>query len=147
MATTIVEKVSVTELTKYGFKDATGAYINWSKNLKDSEKTPVVPGRTFDMELYVADSGKKYVNKVMAESNNGKATVTPRVTSKVTLKATPATATTMSKEEWQAKDVRISRQGVIQASVQALSGQVPVEELYTEAAKLATQMLEFVRAE
>ncbi len=51
---------------------------------------------------------------------------------------------TMSKEEWASKDLRISRQGVIQAAVQAVAPLVSLELLYPEAEKLALQMLDFV---
>ncbi len=50
----------------------------------------------------------------------------------------------MSKEEWAAKDVRISRQGLIQAAVHALGPVVGLETLFEEAEKLANQMLEYV---
>ena len=99
----MTEKVTVTELSKYGVK--VGAeYYNWSKQIKESEKGQVVPGGTYDMELYVADSGKKYINSVGGEFSTlvvtkaqPKASVTPKVT--------PVAKTeTMSKAEWSAKD-------------------------------------------
>lgn len=53
----------------------------------------------------------------------------------------------LSKEEWAQKDVRISRQGLIQAAVQALAHLHTPPKLFDEAAKLADQMLEYVRRE
>lgn len=51
----------------------------------------------------------------------------------------------LSKEEWASKDLRISRQGVIQAAVQAMAPLVANRaELFPEAEKLAVLMLEFV---
>lgn len=156
MATTQLQNVMVQELTKFGFK-ANGEYINWSKTLDDSAKTPVVPGRTFNMELYIADSGKKYVNKVLGvvEATKNPASVIPvkavvpvqKVAKSFVAKAVEkATGEAMTRADWDNKDQRISRQGVIQASVQAIAnlGMVDLEHLYTEAEVLANQMLEFV---
>lgn len=51
----------------------------------------------------------------------------------------------LSKEEWHDKDVRISRQGVIQAAVIALGPSSTSEEsLFVAAEGLANKMLEFV---
>jgi len=52
----------------------------------------------------------------------------------------------MRKEEWASKDLRISRQGVIQAAVIALAPVVSLEALPEEAVKLATAMLGFVNS-
>lgn len=167
MAMTQLTKVTVDELTKFGLK-SNGEYINWSAKLDEKAKVPVVPGRTFSMELYIADSGKKYINKVlqMVESSD-----VPRVTADVpSLKKkvitdsqtvnTPETkpksfvkkavekmtGEAMTRADWDNKDTRISRQGVIQAAVQAVAnlGMSDMEHLYNEAETLAEQMLEFV---
>jgi hypothetical protein len=161
MATTQLEKVQIVELTKYGFKDGTGAYIGWSKNLDEKAKIPVVPGRTFNMELYIADSGKKYVNKVLNAVETADVPKHPDNTTKRTYakKGTETVATgvvhdlpkppTFAEAQTAAlaKDRRISRQGVIQAAVQAISnlGMCPsTEDLFPLAEELANQMLEFV---
>lgn len=153
MATTQLEKITIQELTKFGFK-SNGEYINWSKTLKDDAKIPVVPGRTFQMELYIADSGKKYVNKVlqMVETD-------VQLMQKDTARAkkyTPKTEETktvatgdvpMTRKDWDSKDTRISRQGVIQAAIIAVSQSgllVDLESLFTEAEVLAEKMLAFV---
>lgn len=133
MATTMTEKVTVTELSKYGVKVGE-TYYNWSKQIKENEKGKVVPGGTYDMELYVADSGKKYINSVGGEV----VTSTKPQPKTVTPKVTPSVKTeTMSKDEWQAKDTRISRQGVIQVAVQVAGS-------FEDAVILADKMLEFV---
>jgi hypothetical protein len=100
MANTIVANVEVAELTKYGFKDGNGAYVGWGKQLKDSEKTPVVPGRVFEMELYIADSGKQYVNKVLKQLEIGSGTPVKSTTGvpKPVLNVTPQVT------DWAAKD-------------------------------------------
>ena len=157
MANTVKEKVKVDGLSKFGFKVGT-EYINFSKTLAEGDKAKIVPGLEAEMELYVADSGKRYVNKVLSTvlpaKSLAKAVVeiaaapkqlpdverAKRFTPKFTKKADD----TMSKEEWAAKDVRISRQGVIQAAVQAVAPVVSLDKLYGEAEKLANQMLEFV---
>lgn len=152
MASVVKEKVQVVELTKYGFKDGTGAYVGWSKQLPEAAKTPVVPGRSFDMELYIADSGKRYVNAIIAQATEIPLPVAPRgpgrppkvgASIQHNFECTPAGAA-MTRTDWDNKDTRISRQGVIQAAVKALAGQVPLEALFTEAELLAEDMLKFV---
>lgn len=138
MASTVKEKVTVQELSKYGFK-ANGEYINWSKNVKESDKGRVVPGGTFEMELYIADSGKKYVNSVSASTDqiHGDVPNVPKPLIVKTVSKAAAKTDAMSKDEWQAKDTRISRQGVIQVAVQVAGS-------FEDAVKLANQMLDFV---
>src|ERR1700676_2578202 len=112
MAQTKVMDVEVKEFSKFGFKDGQGNYVNWSKTIKDADKSQVVPGRKFSVEMYVADSGKNYVNKVLRQLeavasvpvkniNTGKlvdSTVVKAVTSSA------KSSDTMSKAEWQSKD-------------------------------------------
>jgi hypothetical protein len=175
MAQTLTRDVVVDELSKFGFKSE-GKYINWSKSISESEKGKVVPGGVYRCELYVADSGKEYVNKVIVQNGQntmssmvkamaGTAPVgtgTPMVATKAAapiVKPVPAgidiarakrftpkaeVSTGLSKDEWAAKDVRISRQGLIQASLIALAPVVALDVLFVEAEKLATQALEFV---
>lgn len=147
MATTQLEKVSVKALSKFGFQDSKGEYVNWSKFVKDEDKINVVPGRTFNMELYISDSGKKYVNKVlqMVETADVPAPIKMvKSNSKVAPLVTVADKP-MTREDWDSKDRRISRQGVIQAAVQAVASQSTLEDLFTNAEKLANQMLSFVQ--
>jgi hypothetical protein len=166
MPSTQVVQVVVEKLNKFGFYDQTGG-VYYSKNLKDADKLKVVPGAKFNAEYYVADSGSRYLNKVFdmltpTEAVKKETIHAPKATKTEVLKAHAAqedkglvsvgglvtkmaTSSTMSKEEWQAKDVRISRQGVIQAAVQALTGVYPtVGDLYGAAEELALKMLDFV---
>jgi len=153
MATNVKEKVTVAELSKYGFK-AGGEYYNWSKNIKEEDKGKIVPGASFDMDIYVADSGKKYVNAVNGMLSPGEApAVAPKFNAPRTA-STPkyegrkaAVSDSMSKEEWAAKDRRISRQGCIQAAVQALAPTLASDVLFDAASKLADQMLVYVNPE
>jgi hypothetical protein len=154
MANTTVTKVTVIELTKYGFKDQRGLYIGYSKQLKDADKVNIVPGRTLEVEMYVADSGKEYVNKVLSHddvkpTNNLPKTVAkiPGTTSgPVVYKKTETATEAMTRADWDAKDTRISRQGAIQAAVQAVAhlGLTATKDVFPTAEKLAEQMLEFV---
>lgn len=170
MATTQVVKVRVQELSKYGFK-ANDKYVNYSKQISEEDKAKVVPGAEFEAEIYVADSGKEYLNKVLkllplspgiapyaaavqapiSEMPYGVAGT--KVDTERAKKFTPkyqkkdAVDNTMSKEEWAAKDQRISRQGAIQAAMIALAPVVTLTLLPGEAIKLAKQMLEFVKGE
>lgn len=154
MATTITEKIKVNKLTKYGFQVG-DEFVNYSKLFKDQAK--VVPGIEFDAELYVADSGKRYLNKILGQLPSSAKEVPPTavatapgVDSDRAKKFVPkfekkaSADTSMSKEEWAAKDQRISRQGVIQAAVIALAPVVSLDTLSVEAKKLANEMLSFV---
>jgi len=146
MSNTVTEKITVSNLSKYGFQVGT-EYINYSKNLSDSDKARVVPGAVFDAELFVADSNKRYLNKILSTPTVD-ARDLPKVDTerakKFTPKFTKKEDNSMSKEEWASKDLRISRQGAIQAAVIALAPVVSLEALPDEAVKLATSMLEFV---
>lgn len=109
MATTQIMKVKVEELSKYGFK-ANGEYVNYSKQFPEAQKVSIVPGAEFEGEVYVADSGKQYLNKVLSQSPAQpitKAVAAPVDTErakKFTPKFTKKDDTSMSKAEWQAKD-------------------------------------------
>lgn len=155
MAQTIAAKITVEELSKYGFK-ANGRYVGLSKNLSEADKARLVPGASFEAEYYVADSGKEYLNKILsvasvsvpqARTTEAKPNVdtaraktfTPSFTKKA-----DATSAGLTKEEWANKDQRISRQGVIQAAVIALAPMVSLERLPVEAMKIAETMLMFV---
>lgn len=118
MAQTSVVKVKVQELSKYGYK-ADGRYVGYSKQLKDSDKARVVPGAEFEAEYYVADSGKEYLNKIIATVSSSFGAATPvvdtdqtkesdasrtkRFTPKFEKKAS-STSEGMSKADWAQKD-------------------------------------------
>lgn len=115
MATTVKEKITVKSLSKHGFfVDGAEKGYYWSKNIKDSEKGKVVPGGTYDMDVYIADSGAKYVNSVKSDAVAALKPLTPKpektVSKVITVDLAPtATAqqvanATMSKAEWSAKD-------------------------------------------
>jgi hypothetical protein len=153
MPSTIVADVAVQELTKFGFK-MNNEYVNYSKNLSEGDRVKVVPGVKFQAELYVADSGKKYLNKIFSmlqkadpvkkETPVIKASM-PKTSDKVVTAPFKTKSEEMTRADWDNKDRRISRQGVIQAAVQALTGVYPtVTELYDAAEELALKMLDFV---
>src|ERR1700686_5818199 len=108
MAQTNIVEGGVKNLTKFGFQNEKDEYIGWSKNIKDSDKSQVVPGRKFSVEMYIADSGKQYVNKVLRQLE---APVTPPIVAPVFAK-TPTgkpsvksvSSETMTKAEWSQKD-------------------------------------------
>lgn len=133
MATTQMETVKVKALSKFGFQIESGEYINFSKQLAETEKGKIVPGGEYEVEMYRSDGGKGYVNKVvktnMAGSNNQVGTVkplkqageagitaTPLVVPEVvtfrtkvitpisTVLGKPLKTEIMSKAEWTAKD-------------------------------------------
>jgi len=157
MAQTVVVKVTIEELSKYGFK-ANGKYVGLSKQLSDADKARLVPGASFEAEYYVADSGKEYLNKILSTVSNtvkqseSKLEVdaeravrnTPKAFKPSFTKKADATSAGLSKDEWAAKDRRISRQGCIQAAVHALAPVVSLEQLENEAIKLSDSMLRYV---
>jgi len=140
MAQTVVVKVKVDELSKYGYK-ANGKFVGLSKNLSEVDKARIVPGAEFEAEYYVADSGKEYLNKILVAAPGnaqGPATgVDVERVKKFTPKFTKKEDNSMSKEEWASKDLRISRQGVIQVAVQITTN-------FDEAVELANKMLDYV---
>lgn len=155
----VKEKLVVAQLSKFGFKVGE-EYINFSKNLPEGDKAKVVPGLEAEMELYVADSGKRYLNKLVsvvpAAKVLAKAVIETAETPKVlpdterAKRFTPkfqkkeVTGDAMTRSDWDAKDTRISRQGAIQAAYNSLAPVVSLEKLPAEAEKAALHMLEFV---
>lgn len=161
MSSIAKETLTVTELGKWGPKVG-NEYLSWSKNIKDSDKGKVVKGGTYLLDLYIADSGKRYINSVstvpdepafMTPTNiGGMALDTAKLMARIvtdnkssgeqkprnSFKAQgDQKSEAMSKDEWAAKDRRISRQGVIQVAVQVTSS-------FDDAVVLANKMLEFV---
>ena len=116
MASTVLERIKVSKLTKFGFQiEGSSDFINYSKQLKESDKTKVVPGAEFAVEFYVADSGKRYLNKIVGQTAPSSQTESAVVSAPTEVKKVftpkfnkPVTGGTssasMSKEEWQAKD-------------------------------------------
>lgn len=113
MSQTIKEQVTVEKLGPYGPKVG-DVYYGWSKNLKEKEKGTVISGGTYDLEVFVADSGKKYINKVLGQLagvTQLPVLVAPVFTNtpvakeaKATHVAKPSTSEAMTKAEWSAKD-------------------------------------------
>lgn len=136
MATNTVEKVKVKQLTKFGFQLESGEYVGWSPRLKADEKGKIVPGGEYEVDLYVAESGKKYLNAVKGVTVP--AVVTPVTNKKVTKTVTNRTNNEMTREDWDKKDRRISRQGLIQVSIQVTGGD------FETAVELADKMLNYV---
>lgn len=151
MAKTDIMDVEVVKLTKFGFQNEKGDFIGYSPKMDKKSQAEVVPGRKFSVEMYIADSGKQYVNKVLRQLEVpaiSKVTVSiPKVTPEVPKSVKTVNSETMSKAEWADKDTRISRQGVIQAAVQAVSHTgtaLDTGALFVEAEALAQLMLAFV---
>jgi hypothetical protein len=146
MANTTVERIKVDELSKFGFKVGQ-EYLNYSKQLKESDKVYVVPGAELEVELYVADSGKRYLNKVL--TSLAKAVTMSKIKPEVKTEAKDVDKVfadaPMTRQDWNNKDRRISRQGVIQAAVQAVSHlSADTTDMFANAVTLANDMLKFV---
>ena len=112
MAQTNIMDVEVKQLTKYGFQDGKGEYVGYSKKFDEAAKAQIVPGRKFSVEMYIADSGKQYINKVLRQLDGPTLNDLKQAVVKVkekelnpTIAVFPSTKTeTMSKAEWSAKD-------------------------------------------
>lgn len=137
MANTTVTKTQVLELTKFGFKDGNGAYVGYSPKMPEKDKALIVPGRTLEVEMYVADSGKQYVNKVVSQNTENVTKSTPKVT------ATASEA--MTRADWDNKDLRISRQGAVQTGFKVAATIAPAPKLKEVAYKIADEIMEYVR--
>lgn len=64
MATKVSEVVAVKALSKYGFQLTDGSYVNWGKFVKDEDKSRVVPGASYEVEMYISDKGSKSANSI-----------------------------------------------------------------------------------
>ena len=145
MANTVVETITVAALTKYGFKGTDGKFVSWSKFVSDAVKAEVVPGLSFEGELYVSPTGTRYLNKIVKKleaKNLGAPAAVPKPSVKKTVPVVEDKP--MSRADWDSKDKRISRHGVIQAAVQAVAPHVALEEVFKAAEALANQMLDYV---
>ncbi len=105
MANTVVQDIVVEKLTKYGFADGKG-YVSFSKKFTDQAQ--IVPGASFEGEVYTSEGGTRYLNKIV--KTNGlpheekKAREhAPAVTAPPAPKKAPASEV-MSKADWSAKD-------------------------------------------
>ena len=115
-----------------------GTYYSFSKFYKGEKQLAV--GNTYEVDVFISDSGKKYINAVVGEAPK---IVAPVFNNTPVAKAVKDSG--MSKDEWQAKDTRISRQGVWQAAVQALApAYTELDKLIKEAEVLANAGLEYV---
>jgi hypothetical protein len=87
------------------------------------------------VDIFTTEKGNRYINEIL---EGAVAVDLPKVKKAV---AAPVVAkavdNTMSKDEWAAKDQRISRQGVIQVAVQVTGN-------FEEAVLLADKMLAYV---
>jgi|ERR1051326_349286 hypothetical protein len=103
-----VKTFKVKSLSKYGFfADGVEKGVYFSKKLLEADKTRIVPGVSFDGELFTSDSGGLYLNKVTAfhESKKVEKSAEKTVEKAVEKKSFKAKDdTSMSKAEWQAKD-------------------------------------------
>lgn len=163
MATTETKQVRVLSLNKFGFMaEGFPKGLYFSKKFTDQVK--VVPGVSFQAELYTSDGGHVYLNKILSmdKAAPAKALVKEVLDNAAAPKVLPDAdrakrftpkfnktddADKMTKADWDKKDVRISRQGCIQAAVHALGPVLGPEQLFAEAVKLADKMLAYVREE
>ena len=148
MASTTVVHVNVEALTKFGYK-ANGKFVNYSKQLSESDKARVVPGASFEAEYYVSDGGKEYLNKIIgtgvpkpqpAVASKPVTDVNPPedqkqpTTFKPSFKKAEAPSNTMSKDEWKAKDRSQLIGGLSHDSAEIVAAMIHVQSLDVETA-------------
>lgn len=103
MATTTVQKLKVSKLTKFGFIAEgveKGFYL--SPKFDEAVKVQIVPGVELEGAVFVADSGAQYLNNAKVLSSIIVKEDKPSVKSKKDFKANKDTS--MTKDEWAAKD-------------------------------------------
>jgi hypothetical protein len=132
----MTETIVVEMNGKFGPKVG-GVFYSFGKFFKGEKQLPL--GVPLTVDIYVSDSGKKYINRL---EGNAVVTEAPPIVAPVfnntpVAKPLAAKSETMSKQEWQDKDTRISRQGVIQIAVQVTGS-------FDEAVVLANKMLTYV---
>ncbi len=146
------ETVVIESLGKWGPKIG-GTYYSFSKKISDGDKGKLVPGGTFEVDIWTAESGKKYINSVLGSTIIAPPIVAPVLANVPLAKAyTPAAKKlvaavkddSMTRADWDSKDRRISRQGLWQAAIQAVAPLVALEQIAAEAEKLADAGLEYV---
>ena len=148
MSERTIVKVVVSELTRYGYKDAEG-YVSWSKNISENDKAAVVPGASFEGEYYISEKGTRYLNKIVARTSKVDAPktlpviATPSVDTQAAKRFTPSFKKTgdpsnaMSKVDWEAKDRSMMIGGLAHDAAVIAAQLVNVEGLNAETA-LAT---------
>lgn len=112
-------------------------YYSFGKFYKG--ETALELGVPIVVDVFTTEAGKKYINKVTGASAPALVAPVFKDTPVVKAKAVKPVVTdnSMSKDEWAAKDTRISRQGVIQVAVQVAGS-------FEDAVVLADRMLNYV---
>ena len=150
MATqTVTKLIKVTGVSPYSVYSGTQRY-SFNKGV---DSTMFVKGNTYSVNVKVGVKGGEYIDSVSnnlgvlagdatpAPASNGSA-LNPEFNKSSFKKSTDSG---LSKEEWAAKDIRISRSGVIQAAVQACaSHSKDVADLQAKSITLAEAMLAWV---
>jgi len=147
-------KITVKAVGPFGINDGE----KWFKFGKGMKSADFQKGNTYDVETFAGKSGT-FINKV-----NGSAPSTPTLNPEINKMmearkevASPvSTGRTMPLNEYgkpvsdyaQAKDARIARSGIIQASVQAVSAHVSnKDQLVVAAIEVAEELLKWVKKE
>jgi len=128
-------KINVKAKSAYGILNKeTESWVNVDKEHKDVLES-IVPGNTYELDKDSFFTKATLVGELKKKATN----------SKTKQKWTPGVSNkdTMSKEEWAAKDVRISRQGVIQAAVKAVASNGVIDD-FKQMEDLADKMLDYV---
>lgn len=152
------ETLKVKALSKYGVQDETGAYINWSKTIKESEKGKIVPGGEYIVDMFRAESGKGYINRVLdtkvAEMpklvapvfNNTPLAKTVGIDGTKLLMAKTHASESMSKADWSAKDRSMMIGGISHDASQLVHASfvanVPLDDVLNAYRKALSTVLE-----
>lgn len=131
----------------------------WYKLGKGVQTSSFVKGHTYSLEIGQGSKGAKFINQIVQDMGNVGGTEAPKPLLNPDLNTTPPAPSASPKVDNRpvneygkpvsdyaiAKDKRISRSGVIQAAVQAMTTHVQGrEELEKEATLLAEAMLKWI---
>lgn len=157
MSKTSVETIQVKALSKFGFQLESGEYVNTSKTLKESEKGKIIPGGTYDVEMYRSDANKGYVNKLLSSALvantvpvkpvEAKRVVNPVGLGPIAAKPSASSGSeTMSKAEWASKDRSMMVGGIFHdvatLVAAAATANVPVAALLADYVVVLKALLE-----
>lgn len=144
------ETLHIKSLAKFSVVTDKDEYVNWHKDIKESDKGKVVPGGVYECEVERKESGKGYIKSVIDKNNNKVAVIEVPVDTKVSLPLPPARkidikSETMTKADWGAKDRSqliggLSHDAATLAAASATAN-VPLEQLLSDYTKALGEIL------
>lgn len=153
-----IETLHIKSLAKFSVVTDTDEYVNWHKDIKESDKGKVVPGGVYECEVERKESGKGYIKSVVVPQPpviTPPVAVTPKAIETKPFAATPkieVKAEVMSKSDWASKDRSmmiggLSHDAATLAAASAMAN-APLEQLlsdYTQALGEILRLREIIK--